>query len=274
VGIFTYEIGPDEDYLYHYTGSTTLALILDSGSLRLGPYANTNDPRENREWLASMGVNAEFEDIHGEVDYFSLARQLDAALRQRARLVCMTQDRPRESHMSTFHRGWARARMWSQYAEGHRGACLVFNRDCLDAAIRGAVGGATLLCRAVQYTDDFDSARGLHVSAEEILESGAQEVAKRIIAAQGEELFFEKNPDWATESEYRYVAVGESVPEFVDVRSCLSGIVLGMDFPTHELSVIKVRLERLGLADLPLARAVWMNGSPLPVPALPSESAV
>src|SRR4051812_130011 len=50
VPLFAGPLAPDESYLYHYTGSATLALILDSGELRMGPYAHTRDPRENMEW--------------------------------------------------------------------------------------------------------------------------------------------------------------------------------------------------------------------------------
>src|SRR3712207_7604623 len=55
--------------------------------------------------------------------------------RRRARLACLTMDRTPNAFGSPFHRGWARARMWSQYSDAHRGACLVLDHAALDGAI-------------------------------------------------------------------------------------------------------------------------------------------
>lgn len=102
---------------------------------------------------------------------------------------------------------------------------------------------------------------------------GVAEVADEIIATRGGDLFFQKNTDWTTESEFRYVVVGEGAPEFVDVRGALAAVVVGVDFPGHELSVIKTRLERLDLANLGVAQVIWMKGAPVLVPALPLAAA-
>lgn len=273
--MFSIELSSDEEYLYHYTSSATLALILDSGLLRLGEYAKTNDPRENGEWLASMSMNADFEDVHGQLDWLPLVRALDAALRHRTRLICLTTDREPAglTGMSAFHRGWGRARMWSQYGEAHRGACLMFHRRVLDGAVAGAMGDVKLFSQPVRYSDGFDSASQLHVSVEDLVERGVAAVADDLIAMRGGELFFEKNRDWSTESEFRYVVVGEKAPEFVNIEAALAAVVIGMDFPSHELSVISTRLDRLHRSDVPVARARWMSGRPVLVPALPPPSA-
>jgi Protein of unknown function (DUF2971) len=35
---------------------------------------------------------------------------------------------------------WARPRMWEQYGDNHRGACLLFDRDRLEAFLQNGVG--------------------------------------------------------------------------------------------------------------------------------------
>ena len=112
-----------EDLLYHYTSADTVAKILDSGTVRLGPYTRTNDPREQKEWIplftmpSGPGRPPERYLSSSEEEYEAAQRATDRYLRRGARLACFTLDRPRSGDATPgtlFHRGWARARMWEQ----------------------------------------------------------------------------------------------------------------------------------------------------------------
>jgi len=128
--------GPSKDnWIYHYTSTETAALILTSGMIRLGAFSRTNDPREQREWFPSVTEGTS--DEIGKDEFWNICREIDAAMRGRTKLACFTRDRnagETHGHLN-FHRGWARARMWDQYAEHHRGACFVFARDRWQAAV-------------------------------------------------------------------------------------------------------------------------------------------
>ena len=148
------DLEPSEKYLYHYTGPQTLARILFSHSLRMGPYSGTRDPRENGQWFPSFYTpGPPYEDVGG-ADMWSDWVELDRALRQRAKVACLTMDRdPEDSHWSAPARGWGRPRMWEQYAARHSGAVLVFDFDLLSSAAARACGSSTFLAGTVKYTD-------------------------------------------------------------------------------------------------------------------------
>jgi hypothetical protein len=148
-------LDPPSDFLYHYTRGDTLRLILDGATLRLGPYAQTNDPAENQRWFFSMSgaVTPERED---DSAYWRDTEAADRLTRRRAKLSCLTMDRPHDpdNGYGYFHRGWARARMWAQYAGAHSGACLVFDKAELGRAISGCKPpGAQLYQGMVEYED-------------------------------------------------------------------------------------------------------------------------
>jgi hypothetical protein len=263
------DLGPGESYLYHYTSASTLALILDGGSLRLGPYSNTRDPRENKEWWSSFTAT-DGEDVSPETwDIFEVSRTLDAAIRQRAKLACLTLDRqPSSFSVTHLTRGYARARMWEQYADQHRGAVLIFDRDRLDAAVERTLGHQVLFHGEVQYSDE-GTELGLVMRfcvRDTRNPTALRAAADMVIKSHGRSLFFGKNTDWLTECEYRYVAVSDKAEEFVPIKDSLVALVVGMDYPSHEGSVLGYRLERLGVPELPVAQLMWFNGSPSPVP--------
>jgi len=261
--------GPDPGEgprLYHYTSAEKLALILTSKRLWLGPYSAMRDPRENGTWRPNLTRRGDT-DPPG-TDVFELWDQLDAAMRQRAKMVCFTQDRP-ESGWSPLgaDRGWARARMWEQYGDRHRGAILIFDQEKLDAIVTEALP-VGLHKGPVHYAAGPWMMQAVGTfELQDIAERGSLAVAEEAIAQHADVLYFEKDIDWASEMEYRYVVINDSHHEEVEALSALLGIIVGMDYPSHELAVLRHRLEQCGLPDLPVSRCMWSNGSPMPVPA-------
>jgi hypothetical protein len=55
----------------------------------------------------------------------------------------------------------------------------------------------------------------------------------------------------------------------------LVGIVVGLDYPDQEIAVLRHRMTMGGVADVPVARCIWLNGYPQAVPAFaqPSKTA-
>jgi hypothetical protein len=204
----------DEPVLFHYTGAEKLALILTSQRLWLSPYSAMRDPRENNTWRPGLSLGDGLDP--NSFDAQALWEELDAAVRQRAKLVCFTMDRPEHEYsFSGTSRGWARARMWEQYAERHRGAVLVFDHDKLDEIMTTQIDGRVHK-GPVRYLDGYwsmDAFRGLMV--EDLLERGCVAVADEIIEKHGDDLYFEKDVDWASEFEYRFVTVSEADHEEV-----------------------------------------------------------
>lgn len=261
--------GDDGEYLYHYTSAATLAKILETGSLRMGPYSGTNDPRETAEWSPTITLDS-VDDMAAPTEEIAQlwlqTRTRD--IRDGVKLACFTLDAEVQppGWEFPFYRGWARARMWHQYADKHTGACLVFDRaqwdQSLDALSR--VNGFAWHQGRVEYKDaafgEFKSS--LSFSSTELRAGKAEERLRQIVEAHRDELFFKKNRDWESENEFRYLAISDSETEFVPITSALVGIVLGEGFPHTELCVLGDRLRRKGLDRVRCALLTWNNGMP------------
>lgn len=259
------DLDEDEKYLYHYTGPETLARILHNHSLRMGPYSGTRDPRENAPWFPNLvggpGVDGD------QVDAMAIWQRLDLALRQRAHLACLTMDRqPTDPVHTASARGWGRPRMWEQYAARHQGAVLVFDVDRLAGAVQHACGDTVLLAGEVSYVNgpwNLSVIEGVPIA--DVLSKGEEAVADELIKEKGRSFFFTKDGDWVSETEYRFVTIGEG-PVFIDIQGALIGLALGTDYPDYEVAVLKHRLELAGCPDVSLTRVRWQNGYPLCVP--------
>jgi transcriptional regulator GlxA family with amidase domain len=80
-------------YLYHYTSSDTARKILESGSVRLAPYQNTNDPKESKDWHFSVGMSVNGRNLdHATAQ--SMSDWLSSTIKSTARLACFCTDSP------------------------------------------------------------------------------------------------------------------------------------------------------------------------------------
>ena len=128
----TYE---DGTWLFHYTTRrAAFEDILPKKRMRFSPYTEMRDPLENK-WLFNSsytiptGMPDDDPNHPDRTQAFLEARA--AAIRESAKVLSLTLDAPGFEEAPLFGRGWARARMWEQYAENHAGVCLLFRRDAI-----------------------------------------------------------------------------------------------------------------------------------------------
>ena len=238
-----------------------------------------NDPRETKGWYSATAD----------------APLIDRMLRRSTCIASFTVDIPaeREDLASNHHHGWARARMWDQYASAdrrHDGACLVIsfqhltgyvdnlfntepvNPSVLTEPVDGLLGDGNLMFSDyVRYSNLPPSPLRLpayrnEAELEEILRHRHDLVR---------EWYMTKNRDWQSEHEYRIVIRRWGVADDqLDKGICfhlgnyLRGIILGEDFDAKEESEIYNDLDRASLPDIELFRCVWDAGQPdlIPVP--------
>ena len=268
-----------EDLLYHYTSASTLAKILDSGNLHLGPYSHTNDPREYKEWVPMFtmpsGPSRPAERyLHvTEEENKTIEEITDRFLRRGARLACFSTDRPppKGPYAGTFfHRGWARARMWEQYGGHHTGACLVFSTEQLARLVDRHIqlgNGDILIFDKVTYRDEPLIIR---LPRPKVVDRGIELVLDDYVLKKQEvqHLYLTKNSDWESEQEFRIVYVKWKIsdgeldsPIPIPFGGSLKWIVLGEYFPETERSVIK---HRRGLPPgTEIFTCEWHSGTPI-----------
>jgi hypothetical protein len=259
--------------LFHYASAASLEAILASGNIRLNTLDRMNDPRERKDWVARDLVVPE-----GDLDWSMLAEQGAVAdepnrlLRLGARIACFTQEReplPGADPDALFHRGWARARMWHQYAAAHTGACLVFDMtelvDAVDSA-RKIGNGDVFSISPVRYADKplrlplfgaFADVAAIQSALDDLTSDGKQ------IA----DLFFSKNTDWQSEDEVRILvllwAPSSAIalePLDLPYGDSLKAIVLGEDF--GDPAWFRAAVADRGLSEDDVLRADWVDGAP------------
>lgn len=266
-------------YVYHYTSAATLTdHILPSGALRFSRFQYVNDPREAKDWSF---------DYHGEpddpdFDVQAIQKGLNERLKHRWRVGCFVsdvsaalvtkerEDRGEDTLSALYERGHSRPRMWAQYGENYKGACLVFDKQELDSKIRSRVSSADLIIHAarVAYQNPHvvhaNLPNALMISLDELKKLGFDKFATEHFQRHWEELCFLKAEDWQQEREYRWLVQGERDEDFfVDISNSLAGILLGDKFPVGWRPAVG----NYALAnEVSVAVMEWRNGVPEPNP--------
>lgn len=238
---------PNGDLLYHYTTrQRAFEQILPTARLRFSPYTAMRDPLENKAWRlppAAYWISAAQgqpgDPGHPETNYWQF-NAWAAEIWAQAHLLAFTMDADDYSlENEVFGRGWARARMWEQYGEGHAGVCLVFDRHRLIENVAESLERQNLARPyhgRVEYTES--GKEPLRLTEDMLKEEVSQERVAAFIEANQSSLFFLKALDWRSEYEYRFAVTaspgGEGV--FVEFGDALLGLVAGEKFPDWQVA--------------------------------------
>jgi hypothetical protein len=275
---------PPGEFFFHYTkADTAFRHILPWKTLRLTPYSRMRDPLENQTWFfgGAYFVDPASRKKPGEVGHPETAiMEFNWKLKlakDRAKLLALTldaDDYPDARH--PFARGWARARMWELYAEAHAGVCLVFRRAPLIESVEGSLrkAGAVVYHDAVEYSDEGLSgeaaARNIPDPASLAKEDVTRAVARHL-EEHHRELFFLKTRDWATEYEYRFVALKPGRKALrVNYGDALEAVIVGEKFPPWQAPAAVEACREAGAEPL---RLDWKMGRPVPAKLRPTTPA-
>lgn len=238
------DLGPTVGFAYHYTkASTALEHILPAMTLRLGSIADTNDPAEcPRPSVAFSAARDTFPDFESAYQRMCAVMEEVHGVIARARVACLSVDERPEGGTVTdlplreggSSSGWARDRMWAQYADGHRGMCLLFDREKLVSAFHRALAErGKCLSNEVYYGDDTPRLPAVDLSA------ATRDAAAYALKYRDDHVYaryFMKRSDWAGEREFRLVLLDDGAPPaaqaFVPIRDALVAVMVGHRFPT------------------------------------------
>lgn len=256
-----------DKYVYHYTSAGTARdYILKNATLRLGSYTTTNDPKEAKQWEFGLGTNSN-RDL-AKYNHSELSRWLSDELKRRTRLACFATDTGplTGDHMSDLlRRGFAKPRMWAQYAANHTGVCLVFLKSNLLAIAKQELESHYWMTGSVHYRN-HDVVQGLdaheYMLDVDVYDALGPEAYTSAHAKQFHgALYFEKLEDWRDECEWRILAFANSPDEvFLPIRQCLAGVMHG-DATDPDLSEELMRLT-LGWNGVEHMGLSWKNSTP------------
>lgn len=256
-----------DQFLYHYTKpSTALETILKHRSLKFDRYCNTNDPKESKNWQFDIGTNEERDLGQHKMDELSV--WLSSELKKKAFLACFSMDTAplTGDHVTDiFNRGFCKPRMWAQYAEKHKGVCLVFDRKKLTKMISTQLSDSCLITSGpVEYINrrvirNFEDQPYL-INIDFLESVGGEVYANSHLRTHFKRLFFEKMTDWRDETEWRWVMFSESGDElYVNYKDSLVGIMFGEN--TEEL-IVQETMDLTDSWDLKYMGLKWKNCSP------------
>ena len=195
-----------------------------------------NDPFESEP----ISVSIIFDDPADADRQFPRAAMFEEAsdlLCDRCRLSSFTRSGPYDYGPVGFGDGFARARMWAQYAQNHSGVCLAFDQRALrDAARKSAAArGLELYEAPITYRTEGGLERPVALPYSRASDDMPGLIADIFPVVVGH-LYFSKAWDWSTETEYRFLMHGDvNEHEYIDVRGALTGIFCGPKLPNAHL---------------------------------------
>lgn len=238
--------------LGHYTNLSSLEYILQKRALRFGSFHRTNDPFENTNPDFDIKIS---DDVTGDSSIFFG----DNLLKRPFKLLCFSVS----NDLSFFYN---RPRMWSQYADDHRGCCLILDKTVFDTAYKSLNIANSKKSKSRLYYD-LDQKKGEISSAcrhltsvvssnEEIDVNGITDFIH-----DNQRLFlYSKMDDWKEEKEYRYCIYTHAKEDvLIDISGSLREIILG-----HKVSSMYQRMLYLWGKEkrITISYVFWENGFP------------
>jgi hypothetical protein len=244
-----------EDAIFHYTNTkTALEKILKSKLLKLSSFKNTNDPREFRDWQFNGYIWGE-ENKDSAFKISGIANEFcNKIMRNEFKIACFSSNKIHlrlenddpdyqtwnyhYKQKRTYHYGYERSRMWSQYGENHQGVCFVFSIN----KIKNFFETLKLKMHSdfIHYSKKSISSRATMLPYNRINSDNVEDECRNFIFDKIEDLFFLKDIDYQDEAEYRVVIHHpEEQNFFLKIENCIKGIILGVGFNKVYESIIE-----------------------------------
>lgn len=254
--------------LYHYTSAKTATeYILKDKQLKLGRYINTNDPKETKTWQFSVRTNEE-RDLSG-YSLAEISERFTQALKHKTNLACFSQDEALtgDHTRDIYARGFGKSRMWAQYADNHKGVCLVLEKSAIRKAAADQFGddrfrlyGGPVIYKDRLITEVNNPADGFVIDADYLEKLGFDEYVKAHVKSHHKALFFEKVTDWSRENEFRVVVFGEREEElFLNIDGTIVGVLFGTDCTEEDIMKTVAGCEA---ETTQFEQIVWKNCTP------------
>ncbi len=261
----------------HYTKLESGLNILFEKKLRLNKISKTNDPRESRplEFLTFQDY-AQLDNPEVKMANELILNELPKTIMEEWKVLCFTLDASKQSeytderisklYAAFIDPGYARPRMWAQYADNHKGVCLLFDKDEIGKKIQQKFNGKCFPGKVGYDGETFVSLSLFLPPAtstsliNDIKNLGAKEAARKYVFEHSAALFLRKNPDWEHETEYRWL-IHSTINEVEDVsiEGAVKAVLVGMDFQKIYVPSLIPLCKDLGI---PAKRILWKNGIP------------
>lgn len=228
----------DSPFLFHYTKYSSALGILLSRQMRMSPLAKMNDPLEfedhGKEGFVSNGDPSKEAYLAMARDYYNAVKEKKNAVR----LACFSMDLPKDDHENAYNnlsKGWAHSRMWAQYADGHEGICLIFDKSNLINAFENSFKSISCktYCGEITYTND------LYTIQDEL-----SKPCESFLTQDKIDFLFKKSADYRDEREFRLLLINKDLKNPAEsvsfpVENSLCGVITGAKFPKENRETLQ-----------------------------------
>ena len=263
-------------YVYHYTSSDLfIKKIYPNKTLKFSQFVAVNDPREAKEF--EFGYWAEHNEF--PVDVNDVGPRISNYIKLSHKIGCFVSDTPAATIASDNpfkylpERGFARPRMWSQYASNHTGVCLIFKKDVLK--LRLAAQFESFFEGSIKYEPDdhtLGTDNPFNLDVDKLLQLGEEAYFREHVLRHRLRIFFRKSEDWSQEREWRCVVqTRRNESEFFNFGDALTAIALGWKISDSDRNEIITLTEN---EPIDIAQMNWRNGFPQPTPLLIKQNII
>jgi hypothetical protein len=191
----------DDGFLYHFTKVDSLFKILENMNLRLSTFKNLNDLNEKE-------IKFSWQDWQNGLNVKNF-------IVEHCKLISFSQNFTRNK--SQCQCGCNHPRMWAQYADDNKGACVVINESKFIETNKSILKNYFWKIESVNYLEHIYNDNSINITDSE-----------KFVKENYQKLFFEKYMDWSQEDERRLFIIGE--PDFLSIDNCIEFICLGNKF--------------------------------------------
>ncbi len=236
----------DSNSLYNFMTSKVLVeKILHKGRLRFQNLMETNDPYEytnlNIRSYSYPNKITQKDEIFCE----EMAREIQR-LRKNMCVGCFCCNEDKSVSYSNLEEGeyynarlgYQHSRMWSQYGENHKGACIVVNKTLLINELEPRVEHDLLFAEKIKYVQDQIIVFGY----EDLLSFKGMDPKEAAVEyfkndKYRKKLLFTKDIDYDRENEFRIAFYSKNRYEFIE-NHVMTAIILGHEFPEKKEQVV------------------------------------
>ena len=260
----------NKNLLFHYTSYLSALSIVIGNNLRMNSLSKMNDPLEYGKVYTGFQIwgnqtNEEIMELH---------HQLSTANDNRnsfIRLLSFSVDdlhfddevfRKEVFYNNSLNHGWARTRMWAQYADAHKGICLIFNKDKMITYLE-QIPNTKAVTGKIKYSNDFSEFN--EAMTPTLTEDGINKDFSNFFMEDDKKRFlFQKCDDFLAEQEYRLVLISKSFekdkPYIFDFKDSLEGIIISNLFDLdNNFAALSKAAE---INNLPIFFIEWKHGTP------------
>lgn len=253
---------PNYNHIYHYTtANTAIEYILNEKEILFNSVRNTNDPLEFLDYCHVVSTNGEIgnTEIRRLID---VGHDINSIIKRKFKICCFCEDKEISgdlySNNPIMYKGYCRSRMWSQYADDHKGVCLIFNKSRLIREITKDIN-IKHYEKKVIYDDNLP---GLFDACDIEYDKDHNKLALERACEYIDKYLFMKLRDYEHENEFRIALLSDKYPNDdkikVRINSSLIGIIVGTKFnDIYMPSIKKVKGKRI-----PIFKLAWFNGKP------------